>query len=46
RNVFLDLSYVPEHYLGVEFYRWLYTAFTRGTERVYLVSPVGGMVEG
>jgi exodeoxyribonuclease-5 len=40
KNVFLDLSYVPEEYLGVDFYRWLYTAFTRASERIYLVNPV------
>lgn len=39
KNVFLDLSYVHEEYLGVDFYRWLYTAFTRATERIYLVNP-------
>ena len=39
KNVFLDLSYVPEEYLGIDFYRWLYTAFTRASERIYLVNP-------
>lgn len=39
KNVFLDLSYVPESYLGVNFYRWLYTAFTRATERIFLINP-------
>ena len=39
KNVFLDLSYVPREYLGVDFYRWLYTAFTRATERIYLINP-------
>ncbi|MDR3060954.1 MAG: AAA family ATPase [Dysgonamonadaceae bacterium] len=39
KNVFLDLSYVPEEYLGVNFYRWLYTAFTRATERIFLINP-------
>jgi len=39
KNVFLDLSYVPEEYLGVDFYRWLYTAFTRASECIYLVNP-------
>ena len=39
KNVFLDLSYVPEEYLGLEFYRWLYTAFTRATERIFLINP-------
>jgi exodeoxyribonuclease-5 len=40
KNVFLDLSYVPKEYLGIDFYRWLYTAFTRATERLFLVNPV------
>jgi exodeoxyribonuclease-5 len=39
KNVFLDLSYVPEEYLGVNFYRWLYTAFTRATEQIFLINP-------
>ena len=39
KNVFLDISYVPEEYLGVNFYRWLYTAFTRATERIFLINP-------
>ncbi|GHT42454.1 ATP-dependent endonuclease [Bacteroidia bacterium] len=39
KNVFLDISYVPAEYLGLDFYRWLYTAFTRPTERLYLVNP-------
>jgi exodeoxyribonuclease-5 len=39
-NVFLDLSYVPKEYLGIDFYRWLYTAFTRATQKIYLVNPV------
>jgi exodeoxyribonuclease-5 len=40
KNVFLDLSYVPREYLGIDFYRWLYTAFTRATDRIYLINPV------
>lgn len=40
KNVFLDLSYIPEEYLNTEFYRWLYTAFTRATEKIYLINPV------
>jgi exodeoxyribonuclease-5 len=45
KNVFLDLAYVPEEYLGIDFYRWLYTAFTRATQRIYLVNPVEAIVE-
>jgi exodeoxyribonuclease-5 len=44
KNVFLDLSYVPEEYLGIDFYRWLYTAFTRAGERIYLVNPAKELV--
>jgi exodeoxyribonuclease-5 len=39
KNVFLDLSYIPEDQAGIDFYRWLYTAFTRATERVFLIRP-------
>lgn len=38
KNVFLDLGYISEEYLGVNFYRWLYTAITRASEKLYLVN--------
>ncbi|MDR2811189.1 MAG: AAA family ATPase [Tannerellaceae bacterium] len=37
-NVFLHIGYITEDMLGEEFYRWLYTAVTRATERLYLVN--------
>ena len=37
-NVFLDKGYVTDDMLGEDFYRWLYTAFTRATKRLYLVN--------
>ncbi|MDR1524496.1 MAG: AAA family ATPase [Tannerella sp.] len=37
-NVFLDAGYVTEDMLGEDFFRWLYTAFTRATKRLYLVN--------
>lgn len=37
-NVFLDTGYVTEEMMGEDFYRWLYTAFTRATKRLYLVN--------
>ena len=37
-NVFLDIGYITEEMLGEDFYRWLYTAFTRATQRLYLVN--------
>jgi len=44
KNVFLDLSYIPPEQVGVDFYRWLYTAFTRATERLFLINPVKELV--
>lgn len=38
-NVFLDMGYISEDMLGEAFYRWLYTAITRATSRIYLVNP-------
>ena len=37
-NVFLDIGYVTENMMGEDFYRWLYTAFTRAAKRLYLVN--------
>jgi exodeoxyribonuclease-5 len=37
-NIFLDIGYVTEKMMGEDFYRWLYTAFTRATKRLYLVN--------
>lgn len=36
--VFIDQGYLTEDQLDVEFYRWLYTAITRGVKEVYLVN--------
>lgn len=38
KNVFLDQAYMPEEYLTPDFFRWLYTAFTRTTGTLYLVN--------
>ena len=37
-NVLVDTGYINEDMLGPEFYRWLYTALTRSTSKVYLVN--------
>ena len=37
-NIFLDTGYVTEEMMGEDFYRWLYTAFTRATKRLFLVN--------
>lgn len=36
--VFVDQSYFREEMLNKDYLRWLYTAFTRATEKVYLVN--------
>jgi len=46
KNVFLDLSFIPVDQAGIEFYRWLYTAFTRATERIFLINPTKELFEG
>jgi len=38
KDVFLDQGYVTEERMGIDYYRWLYTAMTRATERVYLIN--------
>lgn len=44
-NVFLDIGYMTEEMLGEDFYRWLYTAITRATHRLYLVNLPNEFVE-
>lgn len=36
--VFIDQGYLTKEMINTEFLRWLYTAFTRATERVYLMN--------
>ena len=36
--VYLDQGYLPPDLSAVDYHRWLYTAFTRATEQVYLVN--------
>lgn len=38
KAVFIDQGYVPDEQMGVSYFRWLYTALTRATDRVYLVN--------
>lgn len=37
-RVYVDQGFVPADATGASYLRWLYTAFTRTTERVYLVN--------
>ena len=36
--IYLDQGYLPPDLSPIDYYRWLYTAFTRATEQVYLVN--------
>jgi exodeoxyribonuclease-5 len=38
KNVFLDIGYVTQEMLGENFYRWLYTAVTRATQKLYFIN--------
>ncbi len=37
-NVFIDLGYLNKDHIDVSFYRWIYTAFTRATNKLYLIN--------
>lgn len=39
KHVYIDMASIPTDSLDEDFYRWLYTAFTRATEKVYLINP-------
>ena len=45
RNVFVDIGYITEEMLCEDLYRWLYTAFTRATHRLYFVNLPDSFVE-
>ncbi|MCQ2959970.1 MAG: AAA family ATPase [Bacteroidales bacterium] len=38
KHVFIDHGYFTEEMVNKEFLRWLYTAFTRASEKIYLVN--------
>ena len=38
KRVFLDQGYMTEDMLSPDYFRWLYTAFTRATDLLYLVN--------
>lgn len=38
KSVFLDLGYFTDDMVSKDYLRWLYTAFTRATEKLYLVN--------
>ncbi len=38
KRVFIDQGYITPEMATADYYRWLYTAFTRASERLYLVN--------
>ena len=38
KTVFLDQGFIAPDGIGTDYYRWLYTAFTRASEKLYLVN--------
>ena len=36
--VFIDKGFITDEMINEEYYRWLYTAITRATEKVYLIN--------
>ena len=39
KHVYIDMTGIVEENINDDFYRWLYTALTRATERVFLIAP-------
>lgn len=39
RHVYIDMGGIAPDAMGPDFYRWLYTAITRATERVFFINP-------
>jgi exodeoxyribonuclease V len=37
KNVFVEMGYIPDNRPDIEYLRWLYTAFTRATDNLYLI---------
>lgn len=45
-HVYIDQGYMTDDMLTPDYLRWLYTALTRATERVFLINWPKGQVEG
>lgn len=39
KHVYIDLGAIDPEAIGPDFYRWLYTAMTRATEKIFLINP-------
>jgi len=38
KNVFIDQGYITDEMINKEYLKWLYTAFTRAINKLYLVN--------
>jgi exodeoxyribonuclease-5 len=45
KNVFIDIGYYRTENIDMDFLRWLYTAFTRATDSLYLVNFPDSLIE-
>ena len=45
KNVFLDQGYITAEMASPDYFRWLYTAFTRATQKLYLVNYPKNQIE-
>lgn len=39
KHVYIDMASIPPDALDSDFYRWIYTAITRATEKVFFINP-------
>lgn len=39
KHVYIDMGGIAAEAMDTDFYRWLYTAFTRATQKVFLINP-------
>lgn len=39
KHVYIDMGAIPEDALGNDFFRWLYTAVTRATKKIFFINP-------
>lgn len=46
KHAYIDMGYIDPTTLSIDFYRWLYTAITRATERVYFINTAPHFIEG
>lgn len=37
RHVYIDMGGIPDDAMGIDFLRWLYTAITRASEKVFIL---------